>query len=73
LTEIWDEEQDNTKRVMRLMAFLPEQKVNLSDLERILTGLFEKDKDYLSRVDYSTRSHIRKLIRVYDYLKYKTP
>lgn len=73
LTEIWDEEQDNTKRVMRLMASLPEQKVNLSDLERILTGLFEKDKDYLSRVDYSARSHIRKLIRVYDYLKYKTP
>ena len=55
------------------MASLPEQKVNLSDLERILTGLFEKDKDYLSRVDYSARSHIWKLIRVYDYLKYKTP
>lgn len=73
LKEIWDEEQSNPNKAMRLMASLPEEKVALEDLEKLLVEIFNEDKDYLTKVDPSTRTHTRKLIRIYDFMKYKTP
>jgi len=73
LSEIWAEEKDDRKRALRLMAALPEDKVNIKDLESILVGIFNEDKEVLSKSEPTTRTHLRKLIRIYDFLKYKTP
>ena len=58
------------ERATRLIAYLPEEQFDLNELESILKGLFERDKNILQNSEAATRTHIRRLIRIYDYLKW---
>lgn len=71
LRDIWEEEKGNQKKAIRLMGFLPVDKVGVDDLGIILTEIFESNPNYISMVDVGTKSNIRKLIRIYDFMKYK--
>ena len=69
--EIWNNESTNLERATRLIAYLPEDQINLSELEIVLKGLFEADKNILQNSENNTRTNIRRLIRIYDYLKWR--
>ena len=68
--QIWENENENLERATRLIAYLPEEQFDLNELESILKGLFESDKNFLQNSETATRTHIRRLIRIYDYLKW---
>ena len=70
--EIWEQEKQNLNKVIRLLGFLPEDLVEVNELEKILKEVFEKKPNCLSQNSSDlNKSNIRKLIRIYDYLKYK--
>ena len=51
------------------IAYLKKEQVNLIDLENYLKSKFEQDNDILKNSKPSTRTNLRRLIRIYDYLK----
>lgn len=70
VNQIWNQEKIIASRALRLIAYLPEEQIDVKELEGILNELFENDKNILQNVDSNERSDIRRLIRVYDYLKW---
>lgn len=68
--DLWEQEHNNPTRMYRLLACLPEWKIDADQLGKILQQLFESDKDVLSTKPAS-RADIKRLIRMYDYLKWK--
>lgn len=68
--QIWENEHGNLERATRLIAYLTEDQINLIELEKILVELFEEDIHVLKNVDQSTRTNIKRLVRIYDYLKW---
>lgn len=56
---------------MLAIAYLKENQVNLKDLEKYLKSLFEKNRDILKNEKAAFRTNLRRLIRIYDYLKGK--
>ncbi len=71
MNEIWYQEKKNLSRALRLLSGMPEINVNVNDLENILKVIFNKEPNCLSTFKQSDKSNIRKLIRIYDFLKYK--
>lgn len=71
MREIWEQERDNQSKAIRLLGFLPYENVSVDDLEMILKEIFANHPNYISMVEGMNKSNIRKLIRIYDYLKYK--
>lgn len=67
--EVWENEKGNLNKAARLLAYLPEDKVDVNELEKILKGLFE-EKNFLDDVGSEVRTNVRRLIRMYDYLKW---
>ena len=60
--EIWMDEKDNLLKAIRLLGFLPEEKIDVDQYQQILERIFEKN--------------VNRMIRIYDYLRYgqkKTP
>lgn len=70
VNQIWNQEKIIASRALRLIAYLPEEQIDVKELEGILNELFENDKNILQNVDSNERSDIRRLIRIYDYLKW---
>lgn len=70
IKQIWENEKGNLEKATRLMAYLPEEQIVVEDLEKILVGLFEEDVNILQNVSQSERTNIKRLIRIYDYLKW---
>lgn len=68
--QIWENEKNDLGRATRLIAYLTEDQIDLTELENILVGLFEEDVNILENVNSGTRSNIKRLIRIYDYLKW---
>lgn len=68
--QIWNGEKHFRERALRLMAHLEENQIDTKELEAVLKELFEKDADILQNVEPNERSNIRRLIRIYDYLKW---
>lgn len=69
--ELWNNEKSDWLKATRLIGYLPEEKVKVSELEIILKEIFSTDKDILlNATPKILASHIRRLIRVYDYLRW---
>lgn len=51
------------------IAYLKKEQINLIELENYLKTQFEQDNDILSNSKQTTRTNLRRLIRIYDYLK----
>lgn len=71
MQEIWEQEKNNQSKAIRLLGFLPFEKVNVDELEQILKEIFHNNKNYIAMAEGMDKSNIRKLIRIYDFLKYK--
>ena len=68
--QIWENERNNLEKATRLIAYLSEEQMDVVELENILVGLFEEDVNILQNVNQSERTNIKRLIRIYDYLKW---
>lgn len=68
--QIWEQEKASTSKALRLIAYLEEEQVVVSELENVLREIFEGDVNALQNVGANECSDIRRLIRIYDYLKW---
>ena len=69
--QIWEQEKFSTSKALRLIAHLEEKQMGVDELEDVLKEIFEGDVNVLQNVGANERSDIRRLIRIYDYLKWK--
>lgn len=67
--EIWQNEGTKIERMTRLISKLNEDELKVSELEDVLKHIFE-DRDVLEHVSSTDRSQIRRLILIYDCLKW---
>ena len=68
IESILSEIPDIDKQMLSI-AYLKEGQINLIELENYLKNKFEQDNDILKNSKPSTRTNLRRLIRIYDYLK----
>ena len=68
IESILKEITDIDKQMINI-AYLKKEQVNLIDLENYLKSKFEQDNDILKNSKPFTRTNLRRLIRIYDYLK----
>lgn len=75
--EIWTDEKDNMFKAIRLLGFLPEDKIDVDQYEQILEMIFEENANILSSLEAPNRSNLNRMIRIFDYFRYgpnkKTP
>lgn len=55
---------------IRLIDYLEEEQLDIDELENVLKEIFEGDVNVLQNDDANERSDIRRLIQIYDYLKW---
>lgn len=69
---IWTTEEYNEEKKLRSMAYLLEDEIDVDALEKILKDIFSQNPNILEdkTINSNTRSHIRRLIRIYDFLKF---
>lgn len=70
VTEIWNLEADTLEKKTWLLAHLPEDKISIDELETILKDLFEQNRNILHEEKAPVKTNIRRLILIYDYLKW---
>ncbi|MDE6892917.1 MAG: SIR2 family protein [Lachnospiraceae bacterium] len=68
--QIWEQEKTSRERALRLIAHLQEKEIAIDELENVLKEIFETDVNVLQNAETNERSAIRRLIRIYDYLKW---
>lgn len=68
--EIWTKERKSIEKATRLISHLPENQIDVEELEAVLQELFGSDANILQHEIASIRTNIRRLIRIYDYLKW---
>lgn len=72
MQELWDQEKENEQKAIRLLGYMPEESMDVNVLENILREIFERTPNCLGAEEFSNnyKSNIRRLIRIYDFLKY---
>ena len=70
IKQIWDDKQISNEKATRLMAYLKEDQIDVNELEFVLNELFKQDINILNSSISGLSSNIRRLILVYDYLKW---
>lgn len=68
--QIWNQEKGSLERATRLISHLEEEQIDVIELEEVLKELFEEDVNLLQNVKSSIRTNVRRLIMIYDYLKW---
>ena len=74
--QIWIDEKENLMKAIRLLGCLPEDKIDIVQYQSILESIFADNNNILSSLDSPNRSNLHRMIRIYDFLKYrqkKTP
>jgi len=69
--EIWKKEKDNFWRATHLISHLKSDQIRIEDLERILYNIFSDNREILETCSPNVKTNIRRLIRIYDCLKFK--
>lgn len=69
--QIWENEKHNLERATRLIAHLTQEQIVLDELETVLSEIFSENVNVLKDTKSSNaRTNIRRLISIYDYLKW---
>lgn len=68
--QIWENEKNSLQKATDLMAYLPEDEIDIDELEMILKEIFKTDINVLQNSKSPIRTNIRRLIMIYDYMKW---
>ena len=68
--QIWKNEKTSVERATNLIAHLKEEDINVDELESVLKEIFENDVNVLQNSKSAVRTNVRRLIMIYDYLKW---
>lgn len=69
--EIWKNEKSvSIDKALRLIAHLQEDQIDTKELEEVLVEIFHTDRNILQNVSSNERTNIRRVVRIYDYLKW---
>lgn len=68
--DLWEREKIDFKKAIRILCWLPEEKMDVDELGGILKEIFDNDPDILPHSTPNEKSDIRRLIRYYDYLRW---
>lgn len=68
--ELWEAEKADQKRALRRLGWLPEEKMDVDELENILKEIFDDNPDIMQTATINEKTDIRRLIRFYDYLRW---
>lgn len=68
--QIWNQEKNSLERATRLISHLEENQIDIGELEGVLKEIFEEDVNLLQNVNSPIRTNARRLIMIYDYLKW---
>lgn len=68
--QIWDNEKSSVQKATDLIAHLPEENIDVCELEDVLNEIFENDINVLQNSKAPVRTNVRRLILIYDYLKW---
>ncbi len=68
--QIWENEKTSLERATSLIAHLLESDINVNELESVLKEIFENDINILQNSKPAIRTNVRRLIMIYDYLKW---
>lgn len=66
--QIWNQEKKSLERALRLISHLEETQIVIGELEDVLKEIFSEDVNLLQNVSSQIRTHLRRLIMIYDYL-----
>lgn len=67
--QIWEQERGSLEKATRLISHLTKEQMDVNELENVLLEMFENNVNILQDSG-SAKTHIRRLIRIYDYLKW---
>ena len=70
IVDLWEDLKSNEAKAYRVMCSLPEEKMDADFLGKILQEMFTKDPDALEHFTGNKRVDVKRLIRMYDYLKW---
>lgn len=68
--QIWENEKASLEKATRLIAYLPEKDIDIDELEAVLKKIFADDINILQNSKPAIRTNVRRLIMIYDYLKW---
>ena len=68
--EIWNRKEDFLEKRTRLIAYLTKDQIDVDELETVLRELFNANKNILQEETPLVKTNIRRLIMIYDYLKW---
>lgn len=68
--QIWENEKLSLDKATNLIAHLPEENIDVSELEAILKEIFKDNVNVLQNSKPAIRTNVRRLIMIYDYLKW---
>ena len=71
IQEIWEGTGHDITRSMDLIAYLEEPQIDLDELGAVLKTIFDEDVNVLKNIGAAGRTNIRRVIRIYDCLKWK--
>lgn len=68
--ELWEHEKLHLNRATELLSCLPEEKIDVEELRSILVEIFSNNENVLSEGKSGLATNIRRLIRIYDFLRW---
>ena len=70
--EVWHDFHENPSKAALIIAHLPEEKIQVEELNKILDTIFANQENVLSTSKNPTfKTNLKRLIRIYDYLGWK--
>lgn len=70
VNQLWKNEKESLVKASDLIAHLTEDNIDVDELEAVLKEIFENDVNVLQGTNSSLKTNIRRLIRIYDYIKW---
>ncbi|WP_206812924.1 SIR2 family protein [Paradesulfitobacterium ferrireducens] len=64
------DKQNSFEKATRLIAHLEQNEINVDDLESYLKSIFLNNENILEMATTAEKTNLRRLIRIYDYLKF---
>lgn len=68
---VWESEKNNLEKAILLISQLTEDKIDVDELYEVILKIFDTKPDCLDGKSQVLKTNMKRLIRIYDYFKYK--